>query len=395
VSGTVSQSRPSLADLLMGVQPPDGPIPLASMRMPSDLAGVPLASMFPVGQSLTMPSPDVSLMQPGSMPTTAQMAAQPVSQYVNPRTGAFTPEGMQRARDVTDTAMAMGGVGPSGGGFRAYHGSPHAFDQFDLSKIGTGEGAQAFGHGAYLADAEDVARSYRDALTPQNVPNPEFHALQREYNAADAASRDAMTKSDEEFNAALSARDAVRERQKGVPALIPNPAGTQGHMYEVQVNADPAHFLDWDRPLSEQHPVVQQALASIKPGDVGLTPIPTENGIRHVTSRGFEVGPRVYDKAPGDISLLDIAGDRGMSAVENLASWTGSHANAAQKLAEAGIPGIRYLDAGSRGAGEGSSNTVVFSPEIMDIIRRYGLAGLMAGGGAAAGMQQTGGETAQ
>jgi hypothetical protein len=29
----------------------------------------------------------------------------------------------------------------------AYHGTPHEFDQFDMSKIGTGEGAQAYGHG--------------------------------------------------------------------------------------------------------------------------------------------------------------------------------------------------------------------------------------------------------
>ena len=53
-------------------------------------------------------------------------------------------------------------------------------------------------------------------------------------------------------------------------------------------------------------------------------------------------------------------------------------------LQQAGIPGIRYLDAGSRGAGEGSRNTVVFDPATMEVIRRYGLAGLMAGGGAAA-----------
>ena len=33
-----------------------------------------------------------------------------------------------------------------------------------------------------------------------------------------------------------------------------------GSMYEVQINADPAHFLDWDKPLSEQGPNVQQAL---------------------------------------------------------------------------------------------------------------------------------------
>ena len=29
----------------------------------------------------------------------------------------------------------------------AWHGSPHHFDKFKMSKVGTGEGVQAFGHG--------------------------------------------------------------------------------------------------------------------------------------------------------------------------------------------------------------------------------------------------------
>jgi hypothetical protein len=63
-----------------------------------------------------------------------------------------------------------GALGSSGAklvqpeGIRAYHGSPHDFDRFDLNKIGTGEGAQAYGHGLYFAENEGVARSYRDAL---------------------------------------------------------------------------------------------------------------------------------------------------------------------------------------------------------------------------------------
>lgn len=51
----------------------------------------------------------------------------------------------------------------------AWHGSPHTFDQFSMDAIGTGEGAQAFGHGLYFADAEDVAKGYRyaDRLAPR------------------------------------------------------------------------------------------------------------------------------------------------------------------------------------------------------------------------------------
>lgn len=50
----------------------------------------------------------------------------------------------------------------------AYHGTPHDFDRFDTGKIGTGEGAQAYGHGLYFAENEGVATSYRNQLSRAN-----------------------------------------------------------------------------------------------------------------------------------------------------------------------------------------------------------------------------------
>src|SRR6185437_16727922 len=61
-------------------------------------------------------------------------------------------------------------------GIKAYHGSPHDFDAFDLSKIGTGEGAQAYGHGIYMAENPSVAESYRTAGPAGNVPPPTYKA---------------------------------------------------------------------------------------------------------------------------------------------------------------------------------------------------------------------------
>ena len=46
----------------------------------------------------------------------------------------------------------------------AWHGSPHKFDKFSMDAIGTGEGAQAYGHGLYFADSRDVATGYKNAL---------------------------------------------------------------------------------------------------------------------------------------------------------------------------------------------------------------------------------------
>ena len=44
-------------------------------------------------------------------------------------------------------------------------------------------------------------------------------------------------------------------------------------------------------------------------------------------------------------------------------------------MSEAGIPGIKYLDQGSRSVGEGSRNYVIPDPRIIQIMRKYGIAG--------------------
>src|SRR4030095_5667329 len=61
-------------------------------------------------------------------------------------------------RQVGKTALEL--LKDEFGGIKAYHGSPYDFERFDPSRIGTGEGAQAYGHGLYFAEAEPVAESY-------------------------------------------------------------------------------------------------------------------------------------------------------------------------------------------------------------------------------------------
>ncbi|MCP4260647.1 MAG: hypothetical protein GY774_24440, partial [Planctomycetes bacterium] len=56
------------------------------------------------------------------------------------------------------------------GGMVGYHGSPHKFDKFDHSKMGTGEGAQAYGWGTYIAENPDTAKFYRDSIGKNNLP---------------------------------------------------------------------------------------------------------------------------------------------------------------------------------------------------------------------------------
>ena len=57
---------------------------------------------------------------------------------------------------------------------KIYENSPHDFDKFRSEAIGTGEGAQAYGHGLYFAESEKVAKEYRDQLTKRDIDYEEW-----------------------------------------------------------------------------------------------------------------------------------------------------------------------------------------------------------------------------
>ena len=65
-----------------------------------------------------------------------------------------------------------------GKGFITLHGSRHDFDQFDLSKIGKGEGRQVFGYGLYFTDVPGIANWYRNAGGhPRGKKGPIYETL--------------------------------------------------------------------------------------------------------------------------------------------------------------------------------------------------------------------------
>ena len=308
-----------------------------------------------------------------------------------------------------------GALGVGGGAIKAYHGSPYDFEKFDLSKIGTGEGAQAYGHGLYFAENPETALSYRNQLAPRDVavkfPDRSFDPLQSEDYIDRAAAGELIESPHASFDQAISRlRDKAKQyadptypdrvlldhvanridewKKSGAKLEANDP----GRMYEVNINADPEHFLDWDKPLSEQHPKVQEAIRK-----AGL--------------------------APTEPDLGSFAGN----PVSGVPRWADTPEQMHQ-LREAGIPGIKYLDQGSRGpstiynvgaprsdfgpyspftnradaqahmdmlrrqgfhdaeireqAQPQTSNYVVFNDKLIDIIKKYGLAGLVAGGGA-------------
>jgi len=169
---------------------------------------------------------------------------------------------------------------------------------------------------------------------------------------------------------------ATDEEINSAIATAKNPP--PGHMYQVDINADPDHFLDWDKPLSEQHPVVQDLarnadLSHLSPGNR--------------SRRMFEAWRGEYTP-PDGLVVPEPTGNDLHSLLTDYGNNRQNNEALTKTFVDAGIPGIKYLDQGSRGKGDGSRNYVVFNDALVKVLKKYGLAGLGGAAGAGAMMNQ-------
>lgn len=191
-------------------------------------------------------------------------------------------------------------------GITVWHGSPHRFTKFDASKIGTGEGAQAYGHGIYAAESPDVAKQYKETLAHKAYAKIE---QQGRNNYRVTAPDGSILADGVLLGSAHKAKDAFDAKA--------------GNLYKIDLpDEHVARMLDWDKPLKDQPKEAKQFLS-----EVAFNP-PREDQMI-----GEWLKPRMNE---------------GMSEY-----WS-------DDLRKAGIPGIRYLDQSSRGQGKGTSNFVVF-----------------------------------
>lgn len=213
----------------------------------------------------------------------------------------------------------------------AWHGSPHKFSKFSLEHMGTGEGNQAYGWGLYFAGKKEVAEWYRDAgimVSPRLRMVLDNHP---DYESARA-----------------SLQSAIREGVNGgaevwQPVLDELNAIQEGNVYQVNLQPTEDQYLDWDKPLSEQSDYVKKMLNS-----------------EQETYRNTEGAEGAY------INNVD-----GQRIYKEFEFKYGTPKEALLKLLELGIPGVRYLDMGSRNEGEGTNNYVIFDDSLIEIKEMY------------------------
>jgi hypothetical protein len=225
----------------------------------------------------------------------------------------------------------------------------------------------------YFAGNQSVARSYRDKLSPDRdvwingLPSEEYL---RSLGKSGSTERMAVSALQEHAPEALDVDDLFNYA-RGYLA-DPGPAwqktlndlrqknvtlGRQpGRMYEVEIAHPENSLLDWDRPLKSQGDVVRELL------------LPFRND--------------KYDLSIGDGTDYET----GATAVHRIAgAFDDDMAEAADALRKAGIPGIRYLDRGSRARADGTRNYVMFpgTEDSIRILRKYGMMAPIAAGASA------------
>jgi len=252
--------------------------------------------------------------------------------------------------------VSRGSVSP----LDVYHGTPHTLPpternplgEFDASKIGTGEGAQAYGYGIYTAEARKTGERYRSQLAPERIAsdlntkmrfvqvgekpiNPDTFDVDVSQELIDAAksgkkeflnfanqkkSRWEQLAKDESYKF----QPYAEEKVKAYDDLIKEAekSGVKytgaGNLYKIDLPDEMIpKMLDYDKPMSEQSSEVQKIL------------LPYQKEI------GGSFGT-------GEQTLKAIAFERRMKGLDD------SPQAVANQLQEMGIVGVKYLDELSR-----------------------------------------------
>jgi len=206
----------------------------------------------------------------------------------------------EQAYRMTEDMLQKQGMMPS---VVAYHGTPHNIEgAFDISKVGTGEGAQAYGHGMYYAENPNVAETYKRAGSEMNVvfgkplkelgisPNLATHSMFSSdplnqglgeivkglRNVAldypDVPINQKLVK--EHFDEYIRLLDDKYKDEAAQKTALQNLISKEGYpninfggyLYKVDIPDEYVpKMLDWDKPINQQSKEIQEIAKQLNP----------------------------------------------------------------------------------------------------------------------------------
>lgn len=242
---------------------------------------------------------------------------------------------------------------PGMAGVMTYHGTPHKVDRYDLSRIGTGEGAQAYGRGMYFAEKPEVAKEYQPKGWKRSYRYGGMDGTEWQNRFQDAGdygraqvweSIQLHVPKDRLLN---TLRDEgyppdVIKYASSLPKRLFAPPGGLLYKQDLPDEVLPS-LLQWDKPLTQQSAPVKDVLKK-----AGLWKEFKEN--------------KADFSSPQDT--------RGAGKGSNLLAYVqhkqGGEQQAAEFLQSLGIPGISYFDQMSRDAKRGTRNHVIWDQGLLD-----------------------------
>ena len=258
-------------------------------------------------------------------------------------------------------------------GIMAFHGSGADFDEFNLSKIGTGEGNQAFGYGLYFTDSKDIANFYKKTTSKdygdlttkfmdQKIGDKFFGEYDIEIRkeildfvknddkqglikfSKERKKRWESLSKDKSYPYNDYAKDKVKSYNEFINDLQTDKklVSTLGKTYEVNIKAVMDDLIDYDKSLRQQNDKVKKILkpyyeyySVAETADFGTL---LESAYRHLPQDEFS-----------------------------------------ERLAKEGIKGIKYQSGQLSGITDSkATNFVIFDDKIIDIMAKYGIVGAVS-----------------
>lgn len=256
----------------------------------------------------------------------------------------------------------------------AWHGTgnPDPYDKFDYSKVGGpgGEGAQAYGYGLYFSNSKEIGEHYRKTLSSNiggtTIFDPKTGEELAHYSPKKLAQTpqelaawyvSTSTSGPKQIFSDARGKAIKKGESKEVISLLDkwveigavNGNRGEGKLYNVDI-PDDHEYLYWDGSIEEQNDLVKKFF---------------KNQIH-----GYLLQAAKSDPKWGDYSdpKQATSGRTGKDLYKDLSEKLGSDKAASDALREAGVPGIRYLDGGSRADGEGTCNYVIFDDSRIKIL---------------------------
>jgi len=393
-----TQQMQGLASLLESTGIPKTVERAAYAESPTGLLNA-LTNVNRANVPLLKPETADALMTLSPVPSGANKAAMVAGKAGERYAEKVVPQILERGGLPAEMVQAMGTNTRSL--LDVYHGTPHTLPptaknplgEFDASKIGTGEGAQAYGHGIYVAENPAVAKDYTfleqnwfdtSQATYKGKPIDYWYekaqkdkdlayrtknkALEKDATAREAYWESIMTHSHPEKvlktmtdpdygwdEAAKYAKSIDLTKFKGIPDA--------GNLYKVDLPDEKiAIMLDWDLPLSKQSPQVQAAVEKL-------------TGLKVDKAKMSEFDDALLGALQGGSTELPKQPLDPIGADLYAKFIGGGNEAAARKLQELGVSGVKYFDQFSRQEGKGTRNFVLFPSEEknLTILERNGL----------------------